>query len=185
MSQFFTGVTASNLPSNIPTSFTTDLQDTTTASFPVATGTVVPQANILRATGINGIQTYQSTLVPGVLEIGYNSGRVTTTDGSTVTALTIIPVNNSAQAYQFLIVGYDAINGICFGGQLVAICRVVAGVATVLPVPDKFFDQDAALASAAFSITASGSSVLVQVTGVVGHTIDWAVINAAGVVTAT
>ncbi len=170
---------------SVPTSFTTDATDTTTASVAAAVGTAVPQANVLRVTGLNGIQTYQPTLVAGVLEIGYNSGMVTTVGAVTSTILTITPTNNSAQTYQFLIVGYDSANGICFGGQLLAVCRVVAGVATVLPTPDKFFDQDAALLAASFSIIAAGATVLVQVTGVAGHTIDWACINAAGVITAT
>ena len=169
----------------IPTSFTVDQTDTTTASFPAATGTVVPQANTLRVVGIEGIQTFQSTLVPGVLEIGYNGGTTQTVGAVTNTIMTITPTNNSAQTYQFLLVGYDSANGIAFGGQLLGVARVVAGVATVLPTPDKFFDTDAALAGASFNIVASGATLLVQVTGAAGHTIDWAAINAAGVISAS
>lgn len=174
----------SSTPS-VPTSFTTDQTDTLSSSFPASVGTAVPQTNILRVTGVNGIQTFQPTAVAGVLEIGYNTGRVTTVGAVTSNALTITPTNNSGQTYQFLIIGYDSANGICFGGQLIGVCRVVAGVATVLPTPDRFFDNDAALATASFNIIASGATVVVQVTGVAGHTIDWVVINAAGVVTAT
>jgi len=183
MSQIYKGGVSST-PS-VPTSITTDQVDTTTASFPASTGTVVPQSNILRIVGVDGIQTFQSTLVPGVLEIGYNGGNITTVGAVTVTALTITPTNNSAQTYQFLIAGYDSANGLAIGGQLLGVCRVVAGTLTVLSTPDRFFDADSALGTGIFNMVASGGSLLVQVTGVAGHTIDWTVINAAGVVTAT
>lgn len=183
MSQVYKGGVSST-PS-VPTSFTTDQTDTTTTSFPAAVGAAVPQANILRVTGVNGIQTFQPTLVPGVLEIGYNEGSVTTVGAVTSTILTISPTNNSAQTYQFLIAGYDSANGLAIGGQLLGVCRNVAGTLTVLATPDRFFDSDAALNTGSFNMVASGATLLVQVIGVAGHTIDWTVINAAGVVTAT
>jgi hypothetical protein len=170
---------------SVPTAFTTDQVDSTTASFPMFTGTVVPVGNTLRVVGIEGIQTFQSMLVPGVIEVGYNGGTTTTVDAVTKTIMTLTPPNNSAQTYQFLLVGYDSANGVAFGGQLLAVARVVGGVATVLLTPDRFYDMDVTLAAAAFSIIASGGNLLLQVTGVLGHTIDWSAINAAGVITAT
>jgi hypothetical protein len=173
MSQFFTNISGSNLPPQIPTSITTDIA-----------GPAVPAANVLVITGANGIRTTGSG---NIVTIGYNGGSSTTSDGGgqTQTILTIPTTTNSAQTYQFLLIGYDSANGICYGGQLLGVARNVAGTVTVLATPDKFFDKDAALAAASFSMVASGTNVLVQVTGVAGHTIDWTVINAAGVVSAT
>lgn len=185
MSQFFTSINSGNLPPAVPTSFKTDKTDTTTLIAPASAGTVIPQANSLQVTGLNGIQTYQPTNVAGLLEIGYNSGKITTVDATPTTILTITPPNNSGQTYQFLFSAYDSANGICFGGQLLGVARTVSNVVTVLLKPDKFTDKDGALAMADFNMMASGANIIIQVTGVAGHTIDWVVINAAGVVTAT
>ena len=183
MSQIYKAGVAST-PS-VPTSFTTDATDTTTVSVPAPVGTAVPQANVLQVTGLNGITTYQPTLVAGVLEIGYLGNKVTTTDATPTTILTISPINNSGQAYQFLIVCYDAINALTFGGQLLGVARVNGGAATAIELPVELFGGDAALSNVDFTFIASGANVLVQVQGIVGHTLDWAVINAAGVITAT
>lgn len=157
---------------SVPTSFTTDVG-----------GPAVPVANVLVLTGANGIKTTGSG---NIVTIGYNGDSVTSSDGGgqTQTILTIPTTNNSAQTYQFLLAGFDSANGICFGGSMIGVARNIGGVVTVLVQPDKFSDKDAALAAADFNMIASGSNVVVQVTGVAGHTIDWTIINAAGVVTA-
>jgi hypothetical protein len=170
MSQFFTNLSGSNLPSNIPTTFTEN------------SGTAIPAANNLNIVGSNGIQTSGSG---STVTIGYNGNTLTTTDATPTSILSFTPTNNSAQAYQFLIVCYDSANGLCFGGQLLGVAKLVSGTATAIELPVELFGGDAALNNVDYSFISSGPNIIVQVQGIVGHTLDWAIINAAGVVTAT
>lgn len=179
MSQIFkAGITSS--PS-VPTSFSTDGQDTSTASVPAAIGSAVPQANILRAFGANGIKTYQTTLVPGVLEIGFNSGTNTTLGIATATILTITPTDNDTTTYQILISGYDPSSNLGVGGQIIGTIRKTAGVVTVLGTPDVIVNGDPVLNNSTFTIVASGGNVLVQATSASVDTVTWTAITAGQV----
>jgi hypothetical protein len=184
MSQFFAGGVATT--PTIPTSFTTDLTDTSTLSFPASVGTAVPQSNVLRVAGANGIQSYQPTNVAGVLEIGFNTGTNTTLGIATSTILTLTPTDNDTITYQVLISGYDSTANLGVGGQIVATVRKTAGVVTVLGTPDVIKNGDPltggiAMNASTFTMTASGGNVLVTATSASTNTVTWTAITAGQV----
>lgn len=188
MSQFFGGITANNLPSNVPTKFTTDQTDTSTLSFPAAVGTSVPQGNILRTAGVNGIQTYQPTNVAGVLEIGFNTGTNTTLGQTTTTIMTLTPPDNNTTTFQILIKGYDSTANLGVGGQIVGSIRKTAGAVTILGTPDRIVNGDPfdvvsgiTMNASTFTIVASGGNVLVQATSASTNTATWTAIVAGQV----
>lgn len=186
MSQIYKAA-VSGTPS-IPTSFTTDQTDTSTLSFPASVGSAVPQTNILRTAGVNGIQTYQPTNVAGVLEIGFNTGTNTTLGIATATIMTLTPPNNQTTTYQILISGHDATANLGVGGQIIATILKTAGTATVLGTPDIIkngsdFDPISGITMKAstFTVVAAGATVLVQATSASTNTATWTAITAGQV----
>lgn len=179
MSQFFAGGVQSS-PS-VPTSFSTDQQDTSTLSVPTATGSAVPQTNILRVYGADGIQSYETTNVAGVLEIGFNRGTNTTLGIATSTILTITPPDNDTTTMQILVSGYDSTANLGVGGQIVGTVRKTAGVVTVLGTPDIIKNGDAIINASTFTIVAVGATVEVQATSASVNTVTWTAITAGQV----
>jgi hypothetical protein len=148
---------------------------------PASVGSVVPQSNILRTVGQNGIQTFQPTNVAGALEIGFNRGTNTTLGVATATILTITPPDNDTTTFQILISGYDSTANIGVGGQIVGTVRKTAGVVTVLGTPDIIVNGDAVINSSTYTIVASGANVLVQATSASVNTVTWEAITAGQV----
>lgn len=173
MSQFFIPTTSSNLPPAVPTSFGTDLQDLTVGAAAAAQGTVVPQVNVLRAAGDNGIKTVQ-TNNPGDLQIRFIRGSTVTSDGAgqTQTAITQAILSNATMTIQIIVAGYSADN-LGIGAYGTAAVKNVAGTLTVLDPVDLIVNADAALAAANVTVTTSGTNLLVNVVGVAGKTITW------------
>ena len=164
MSQIFKTVASSPA---VATSYVTDA------------GTAVPALNVINVVtpggGTQGVKTSASgnTITITVNDTAY-SGTATTV-GATTTVLNVnVPVSaNSAMSFRVNIVGYDAANGLGLGGELLAAMKNVAGVLTVVGVPDRTVNADAALVGSTFSLTSSGSNAQISVSGVAAHTIDW------------
>lgn len=148
---------------SVPTQVTTD------------DGVAVPVANNLNIVGDNGIITEGAG---DTVTVKFNEGSDTTVGATTVTLLTITPDDSATTTYQILIDGYDAINDIGVGGQIVGTVRKSGGVVVVIPTPDKIKNGDAAIIGADYNLVASGADVLVQATGVAGLTISWKAITA-------
>jgi len=178
MSQFFTGITGSNLPPNIPTSFTTDQVDSTTAALVAPAGTATPVANILRVGGDNGIATYAVTLVPGALTIGFIRGAAVTTDGTTVKPILTQPTNTDAtMTVQVIVAGFCTTNNAGIGAYGTFVIKNVAGTASVVELADFIRSADASISSPnpapQITISVSGSTWSVNVVGVTGLTFNW------------
>lgn len=172
MSQIFKGGLSSS-PA-VPTSFETDLQDTDTVALSASTGTVVPQLNILRLGGDNGIKTYEITQEAGSLTVGFIRGSAQTTDGVTVTPVITQATNtDSTMTVQIIAAGFCTTNNDSIGIYGTAVINNTAGVASLVNTVDIIKNSAASLATASLTITASGDSFIVNVTGVGGLTINW------------
>lgn len=176
MSQIIKPLTSSGpIPPIIPTSFTVDItDDTTVVGVPPVGGTVVPQANILRVTGDNGINTVASTAFPGVMIIYFTRGEVTTV-GATTSACLTYPINtDSALTMQLIVIGRDTTTGDAVGGYSTCTVKNVAGVVSVIGTPDIIVNRGTTFANTVtFTVSGSGSNFVVNVTGEAGKTIKW------------
>ena len=164
MSQIYK--TVSSTPA-VPTSFVTD------------SGTAVPAANILNVvtpgSGTQGIMTSGSgnTITITLNETAF-SGTATTVGATNAVLNVNVPVpTNSAMSFRVNLVGYDSANSVGIGGELLAAIRNVAGVLTIIGVPDQTINSDIALFGATWTLTSSGTNAQIEVSGVAGHTIDW------------
>lgn len=155
MSQFYQGVTSGSLPPSVPTSFVTD------------SGTAIPVGNILNViTGVGATTTGAGNTITISLDNTILSGTASTTGFTTANINVNIPVpNNSTTSIRANIAGYDSTADIGVGGELLGAVRNTAGVLTVLGIPDKTKNNDAALSDTNWTLVISGTNALIQVTG--------------------
>lgn len=163
---------------SVPTSVTTDLQDTTTAALTAPTGSVVPQANVLRLGGDNGIKTYEVTLQPGALTIGFIRGTGTTSDAITPADLITQATNtNSTMTVQIIIAGFCTTTNVSAGAYATVVINNIAGVASVVNTADFIKNLDVSIKfpnpEPIFSVVTSGANFIVRVVGVAGLNFDW------------
>lgn len=169
MSQIFkAGI--SGTPS-VPTSFTTDQQDSITAALSSPNGTAVPQANVLRIGGDNGVATYQIVNQPGAMTIGFiRGGPVTTVNNASATILTQPTPTNSTTTTQILVAGYGS-DGSSFGASAWAVINNTAGVTSLIGTVDFIVNAsplnlpNGTIANATLSVTTSGANFSVNVVG--------------------
>lgn len=171
MSQIFKAVTAGNLPPSVPTSFDTDLQDLTVGPAAVAQGSVVPQANILRVAGDNGITSVE-TSNPGDLQLRFIRGSTTTVGAVTQTAITQAILVDATMTIQIIVAGFSTDN-LGVSGYATAGVKNVSGVLSIINTVDVIINKDPGLDTANITVTTSGSNLLVNVVGVAGKTITW------------
>jgi len=173
MSQIYKALSSSGpLPPTIPTSFVTDVNSP-----------AVPAANILDVVGgfvstnnINLIQTDGSS-GGNVLTVQLTNivqGFVGTADATPTTIITF-PLGATPGTYKFdgNIEAYDItdVAGACYGYQIGIRTTGAAGTVIGVSFDDDF--EEAAMATANFTVTASGNNLLVQVIGIAGKNIDW------------
>jgi hypothetical protein len=163
---------------SVPTSVTTDQQDSITSILSAPNGTVVPQINILRIGGDNGIATYQVVNQPGAMTIGFiRGGPVTTTNIQTTAVITQPVPTNSTMTLQIIASGFaDNSDGVGIYGN--AVVKNVAGVVSIIsqsPIQtvDKIVNADASLTGVDLNLTVSANTFTVNVVGVAGRTITW------------
>lgn len=170
MSQFYVNsVSASNLPSNVPTSFVTD------------SGTAVPAANILNVftnqSSINldnGIESTGSGNTTTVLLTNRMSGAVTTSN-NTPTAIITFPMSATPGTY-ILDGNIAAYNSTDVAGAAYFFVSGVrstgaAGVLIGFNFENEF--EELAMNAADISVSISGNSIVISVTGIAGKTVDW------------
>lgn len=177
MSQIYKPLTSSGpIPPVIATSYATDLEDLTVGPAPAALGSVVPQSNILRIAGDNGIKSVE-TSNPGDLQIRFIRGSETTSDGDgqTQTVITQAILNNATMTIQIIVAGYSTDN-LGIGAYGTAVVKNVAGTASLINTVDLIVNKDAGvgeLGSANVTVTTLGANLLINVVGVAGKTITW------------
>jgi hypothetical protein len=178
MSQFYQGVVSGSLPPVVPTSFVTD------------SGTVVPAANVVNINGsstssnnVNGIQVIanpagsNNELVQLTNRI---QGSVTTANNTVTTIITFVLPATGTYSFDINIAAYNTTDTSGASYSLFVGFKSVGGVASKLNLEDKIVNEEASMILCNTSVTFSGNSVLVQVTGLVGKSIDW---NAVGTYT--
>lgn len=175
MSQIFKA-SVSSTPS-IPTSFTTDVNDTAIVpgDIPASAGSAVPQANILRVSGDNGIKTVATPNAAGNLTIRFIRGEGQTTDGTTVTPiLTQTTATDTTLTVQVIVAGFSDAND-SYGAYATIVVNNTAGTARVVDDVDFIANFDASLTAAEITVTVSGADFIINATGVAATTINWTV----------
>jgi hypothetical protein len=151
--------TSGPVPPSVPTSFVTD------------NGTAIPASNVLNVvtpgSGTQGIITSGSgSTITITLTDKTLSGTATTTGNITANINVNIPVpTNSTTSVRVNIAGYDSTSNLGVGGEMIASVRNVAGTLTVIGIPDRTKNNDAALSDTNWTLIVSGTNALVQVTG--------------------
>lgn len=164
---------------SVPTSFTTDFQDSTTTALTAPIGTVVPQANVLRVGGDNGIKTYEITQQAGALTVGFIRGAGSTVGATSATLITQATNTNATMTVQILVAGYETTTNVSIGAWATAVISNVAGVASIVEIVD--FVRSAAPSISvpnpvpSIAVNVAGSNFTVDVTGVAGLTFNWEV----------
>ena len=179
MSQIYKTLTSSGpIPPNIPTSFTTQ------------NGTATPAANILIINGFDSTENNDNGIITkgGVVGTGTSNevdvvitnriqGAVTTADATPTTIITFPLTAIGNYAFDINISAYNTTDTTGASYSLFVGVKSVGGVATKLNLEDKIVNEEITMIPCNTSITASGNSVLVQVTGIAAKSINW---NAVG-----
>jgi hypothetical protein len=105
---------------------------------------------------------------------GYNTGTGQTIGAVTANLITI-PLGAVATTYtiEAHIAGFNAATPASVGYVLTGVYRTTGAAASLVGVTDKYTAEEAAVVGADAAFVISGNSVIVQVTGVAGLTINW------------
>jgi len=163
------GITISGGAPAVPTSFTTD------------SGVAVPVANNLFIYGIdsianndNGIATSGSGSTVNVILTNRATGTVTTADATPTTALTFaLGAVPGVYFFEGNIVAYDVTDVAGGAYSFVSGFRTTGAAAVEISTEFKDVFEEAAMATADFTISGSANNVIIQVQGIAGKTIDW------------
>ena len=165
-----TKVTSGSLPPSVPTSFTAD--DATVA---------VPVANNLNVfsedttdNNDNGIQTTAAGDTLTIQITNRATGTLTTTDATSTTALTFaLGATPGVYFFEGNVVAFDLTD--TAGGAYSFVSGFRTTGASAIEISTEFKDvfEEAAMATADFTISASGNNLIIQVQGIIGKTIDW------------
>lgn len=176
MSQIIKPLTSAGpIPPNIPTSFTTDLNDTAImpGDLPAATGSSTPLANIERLSGDNGIKTVATpNAAANNVTVRFIRGQVQTTGAATETLITQAILSDSTMTIQIIIAGFSTDN-LGIGAYGTAVVKNVAGTASLINTVDLIVNGDTDLLPSIFTVDTSGGNLIVKVTGAAGKTINW------------
>lgn len=157
-----------NLPAStpaVPITFVTD------------SGNAVAAANILNVLGADGVTTEGAGNTITVRFAGATiEGTGQTVDAATADLVTVTPTDLKSFTVQAFITGYDAVNDETVGGELIGGGRKNTTVTIVSDAGDLTKHTDAALNGCNMELVASGADFVIQVTGVLGRTIDWAAV---------
>jgi len=163
------------VPPSVPTSFTTDLNDTTLLPDDInpPLGTSTPLLNVERLSGDDGIKTVAApNAAANLVIIRFIRGRTTTAGAATSNLITQATLSNTTMTIQIIISGFgDNNDGIGFYGT--AVVKNVVGVASLVGTVDLIKNFDASLATATATVTTAAGNLLVNVVGVAGVNIDW------------
>ena len=171
MSQIIKNLLGGPVPPAVPTSFTTDLLDLNTGPSNPPLGVVVPQANILRVAGDNGIKSVE-TSIPGDLVLRFVRGSTVTVGAVTQTAVTQAILVGATMTIQIIVAGFSADN-LGVSAYATAGVKNVGGVLSIINTVDVIINKDVGLDAVNVTVTTSGSNLLVNVVGVTGKTITW------------
>ena len=125
--------------------------------------------------GVSQFDSNQFSVTNGFVTLlnGNYTGTATTVGAVTADINVNIPIpNNSATNIRVNLAGYTSSN-LAVGGEVIGLARNVAGTVSVIPAPDLTKNNDPTMAAWSATLIASGTNVVVRVTGVAGVTINW------------
>lgn len=163
-------IVAGMLPPDVPLSFKTDYG--TDFDYNAGTGTAIPAANQIKIFGDNGIETVVNTTDTDVIQLRLSRGYTSTINVQTSTVLTVDTPDDTVETMHVLVNGL-ADNNDAIGGWVLATVKNIGGVASLVNLNDFVIDYEATLAGAVIELDVLGSTMIVQVTGVAGRTIQW------------
>ena len=103
----------------------------------------------------------------------YPSATVQTTDATVTTIQTIqVEANNLVVHVEADVAAFKSSTGVAATYRLLACFKRVAGVTTMVASSLTSL-EDAAAATWTVTTTNSGTSIVIQVTGIIGDTVDW------------
>ncbi len=178
MSQIYKPLTSSGpIPPSIATSYVTD------------NGTAVPAANILLINGKDSTENNDNGIITkgGVVGTGTSNevdvvitnratGTATTTDATPTTSLTFSLATPGSDGVFFIegfVVAYDITDTAGGSYSFVSGARTTAGVGIEIGTEFKDVLEEAAMATADFSVSVSGNNFIITVVGIAGKTIHW------------
>lgn len=167
------------VPPTVATSYVTD------------SGTAVPAANVLIVDGktssennANGIITKggtPATAASNEVDIVITNrfhGTVNTTNATptTVASLDLTTIGNGVFTFDAQVSGFDVTDNEGVGYAIFGTIKNIAGVLSVIGSPDKINNEDSApvdITAADCNLTSSGTSAIIQVTGIAAKTFHW------------
>jgi hypothetical protein len=177
MSQIYKSLSSSGpIPGNIPTSFVTD------------NGTVIPSGNSANINGgsttsnnNNGITVIANTTGSNneVVQLTNRfQGSTTTVGATTSNAITfILPAIPATYFFNYAVAAFNASTPAGAGYETYTTVRTNGTTATIIGDTDAIVHEDSALNATTAQVAVSGNTVLFQVGGVTGLTIDWNVVG--------
>lgn len=163
-------ITAAVIPPTVPEQFTAD---DATVAVPAASNINI-FTNDTTANNDNGIRSTASGSTVTIQLTNRQTGTVTTADATPTTLLTF-PLGAVAGVYYFEgnIVAFDTTDVAGGAYTFVSGFRTTGAAATEISTEFKDVFEEAAMATADFSIAASANNFVLTVTGIAAKTIDW------------
>lgn len=181
MSQIFKPLTSSGpIPPNIPTTFNTQ-----NGTPPVADGSATPALNIiifaetsLATNTKDGFQVAASGNTVTYSLTNRFDGSVNTADATptTVASLDLSTIGTGVFTFDVQIAGFDVTDNEGLGYAIFGTIKNIGGVLSVIGTPDKINNEDTLpvnITAADANLTVSGTSAIVQVTGIAAKDIHW------------
>jgi hypothetical protein len=163
------------IPSNIPTSFSTD------------NGTAVPAANVLivhaddsRENNNNGIIAKGGVAGTGtsnevdIIITNRIQGTVTTVGATTSAILTFTPTAIGTYAIECRVAAFNTTASLGAGYSVFGTARFDGVNSNLCGTADKITNEEGTMTSANVTMTVSGANVLINGVGYLGQSIDWA-----------
>jgi len=177
------------VPPSVPTSFQTDINDTTVLTDPPAfAGTSVPALNVLRVAGDDGIKTVTIPNSPSGtknLVVRFVQGEAHTTSNETAAALVQAVATDTTFTTQILVAAFSsgsvllpASNNKSYGAYTTVTLNNTAGITRLVNTVDFFKNTDIELTAANVTVTVTGldANFTVTVTGQTSVPMDWTII---------
>lgn len=173
MSQFYiqTSGGVGPIPPTVPTNFTTDF------------GSVTPANNNVNVLGHPTAANQQGIITQAVTQnspndtifVRYISNAVTTLNGATTIALTVIIPDNTSFTAEAVISAFCPGTGDAFGGRMTCIGVNLAGIVSVLTEIENVSSGSNVLNNCHINFDGQGNTLAVAITGI-AQQVDWKVL---------